>query len=59
VSWQGLDFDFTGVVFDGGNFADAIFSGGMVSFDRTEFSSGAVSFDHAEFSGGKVSFGLA
>ncbi len=28
-SWQGLDFDFTGVVFDGGNFAGAVFSGGL------------------------------
>ena len=28
VSWQGLNFDFTGVVFDGGDFSGAVFSGG-------------------------------
>src|SRR5690348_16727226 len=28
VSWQGLNFDFTGVVFDGGDFRSAGFSGG-------------------------------
>src|SRR5215475_4710960 len=28
VSWRGLDFDFTGAVFDGGNFTYARFSGG-------------------------------
>jgi hypothetical protein len=37
VSWQGLNLDFTGVVFDGGGFVGAVFSGGIVSF------SGAVS----------------
>ena len=34
VSWQGLDFDFTGVVFDGGDFSGAQFSGGEVNFSR-------------------------
>ena len=43
VSWQGLDFDFTGVVFDGGNFYDARFSGGTVSFRGAVFSGGTVS----------------
>src|SRR5215831_13759519 len=33
VSWQGLNFDFTGVVFDGGDFTDAEFTGGEVSFE--------------------------
>jgi hypothetical protein len=32
VSWQGLNFDFRGVVFDGGDFRHAEFSGGTVSF---------------------------
>jgi len=32
VSWRSLDFDFTGVVFDGGDFSHAGFSGGEVSF---------------------------
>jgi hypothetical protein len=34
VSWQGLNFDFTGVVFDGGDFRRAQFSGGEVDFGR-------------------------
>jgi pentapeptide repeat protein len=38
VSWQGLNFDFTGVVFDGGDFGGANFSGGTVRFDHAEFS---------------------
>jgi uncharacterized protein YjbI with pentapeptide repeats len=50
VSWQGLDFDFTGVVFDGGDFIGAVFSGGTVR------SGGGVSFDYAVFSGGTVDF---
>ena len=56
VSWQGLNLDFTGVVFDGGDFAGVRFSGGLVLFDGAEFSGGAVSFDHALFSVGAVSF---
>ena len=44
LSWQGLDFDFTGVVFDGGDFRHAEFSGGMVSFYAAEFSGGTVFF---------------
>jgi hypothetical protein len=32
VSWQGSDFDFTDVVFDGANFYGAAFSGGRVDF---------------------------
>ena len=59
VSWQGLNLDFTGVVFDGGNFSDAEFSGGAVSFNGAEFSDGGVIFDRAKFSGGAVSFALA
>jgi uncharacterized protein YjbI with pentapeptide repeats len=58
-SWQGLDFDFTGVVFDGGDFRHAEFSGGAVSFYAAEFSGGTVFFDRARFSGGTVDFGHA
>jgi hypothetical protein len=32
VSWQGLNLDFTGVVFDGGDFSGAAISGGTVDF---------------------------
>lgn len=67
-SWQGLNFDFTGVVFDGGDFSgirvpsgtvsfrDAQFVGGRVDFDGAQFSGGAVDFSRAEFSGGIVAF---
>ena len=36
--WRGLDFDFTGVVFDGGDFSGAEFSGGQ-SFPTARFCS--------------------
>jgi uncharacterized protein YjbI with pentapeptide repeats len=47
ISWQGLNFDFTGVVFDGGDFSSAIFHGGQVSFHDAEFS--GVGFMRAKF----------
>ena len=56
VSWQGLNFDFTGVVFDGGDFGGAKFTGGRTIFLGAEFPSGTVSFTRAEFSGGEVTF---
>src|SRR6516225_10603647 len=56
VSWQGLDFDFAGAVFDGGDFGGARFSGGQVSFGGARFSGGQVSFGGAAFSGGWVGF---
>jgi hypothetical protein len=56
VSWQGLNLDFTGVVFDGGDFGGARFSGGTVHFSGARFSGATVSFFGAEFSGGWVSF---
>lgn len=55
-SWRGHDLDFTGIVFDGGDFGGAEFSGGTVDFGGAVFSSGTVSFRGAEFSGGRVSF---
>jgi uncharacterized protein YjbI with pentapeptide repeats len=68
VSWQGRDFDFTGVVFDGGDFSGAVFSGGWVRFTRARFTGGKVDFvaqfsgafvdfTGAEFSGGQLNFG--
>jgi hypothetical protein len=70
VSWQGLNFDFTGAVFDDARFCGVEFSGGTVSFRRAqfsgvgdfrraEFSGGTVDFIAAEFSGGTVSFTAA
>ena len=56
VSWQRLNFDFTGVVFDGGSFDGAKFSGGMVNFGGADFSGGTVYFRGATFSGGTVYF---
>ena len=57
TSWQGLNFDFTGAVFDGGDFSFVEFSGGTVSFWHAEFSGGlAILFDGANFSGGEVDF---
>ncbi|MEU5725048.1 pentapeptide repeat-containing protein [Micromonospora sp. NPDC047738] len=71
TSWRDLDFDFTGAVFDGGDFSNVTFSGGTVSFAgvtfggervsfaRVAFSGGAVSFDGATFSSGAVLFNSA
>lgn len=56
ASWGDLDFDFTSVIFDGGDFSGARFSGGIVRFDGASFSGGEVSFVGAEFTGGTVSF---
>lgn len=57
ASWQGYDLDFTGVVFDGGDFTGAVFAAGAtVSFRGADFSSGTVSFREAEFAGGTVGF---
>ena len=52
VSWQGLNFDFTGVVFDGGDFGGAQFSGGTVKVDGAKFSGGTVYFNGARWSQG-------
>jgi len=59
VSWQGLDFDFTGVQFDGGDFARAVFSGGKVSFKGAIFASGTLDFGGAIFAGGQIDFSAA
>jgi hypothetical protein len=59
ASWQGLDLDFTSVVFDGGDFSGARFSGGEVYFNLAQFSGGLVVFSNAKFTGGTVDFGYA
>jgi hypothetical protein len=60
VSWQNLTLDFTRVVFDGGDFGGAVFSGGTVDFRGARFSGGGlVEFSGAVFSGGTVVFGGA
>jgi Pentapeptide repeats (9 copies) len=57
--WRGLSLDFTGTVFDGGNFGGAEFTGGEVRFGGARFGGGEVSFGGAEFTGGEVRFGGA
>src|SRR5580693_5519366 len=59
VSWCGLNFDFAGAVFDGGDFSGAKFSSARVNFVGAEFSGGKVDFAGARFSGGTVNFGYA
>lgn len=54
-SWQGRNFDFTGATFDGGDFSNAVFSGGWATFDEARFA-GDVVFEYAQFTGGTVSF---
>lgn len=55
-SWGGRDLDFTGAVFDGGDFGGATFAGGTVSFSGAVFASGPVHFRDATFSRGTVDF---
>jgi hypothetical protein len=57
--WQGLNFDFTGVVFDDGDFSDTLFSGGEVYFTDAQFPAGKVHFADAQFCAGRVYFGGA
>ncbi|MDT0385959.1 pentapeptide repeat-containing protein [Streptomyces dubilierae] len=58
-SWQGHSFDFTSVVFDGGDLGGAVFSGGAVHFHGASFSGSAINFSGAVFSGATVNFGDA
>ncbi|WP_157748956.1 pentapeptide repeat-containing protein [Micromonospora echinospora] len=67
-SWRGHDFDFSGAVFDGGDFSGATFTGngtvtfagatitGPLMFTDATFAGGIVSFDGARFAGGSVCF---
>ncbi len=50
-TWQGHDLDFTGVVFDGGDFSRARFTDGLISFAAARFTGGAVLFDETLWSG--------
>ncbi|MFF0766939.1 hypothetical protein ACFYWH_44290 [Streptomyces sp. NPDC003737] len=53
-AWQGHDFDFTGVTFDGSDFSGSTSSGGTVDFSSSTYSGGEVSFDTSTYSGGTV-----
>ncbi|CAL9621925.1 hypothetical protein SUDANB121_05868 (plasmid) [Nocardiopsis dassonvillei] len=57
--WRGKNYDFTGTVFDGGDFSGAHFTGGAVDFVEAEFASGRVDFEGAVFSGATVDFDVA
>jgi hypothetical protein len=59
VSWRGFNFNFSGVVFDGGDFSNAVFAGGLVDFSNAVFARGIVDFSDAEFGGGRVEFSYA
>ncbi|MCW8102656.1 pentapeptide repeat-containing protein [Streptomyces tauricus] len=58
-SWQGHNFGFTGVTFDGGDLGGAVFSSGAVHFHGAVFSGSTVAFRAARFSGGAVEFNQA
>ncbi|MER7244645.1 pentapeptide repeat-containing protein [Kribbella sp. NPDC000426] len=59
-TWNGYRFDFTGAVFDSGDFSGAEFSRGThVTFRDARFLGGTVDFSDAIFSGGVVDFTLA
>src|SRR5690625_3574623 len=59
TSWRGHNFDFTGAVFDGGNFEGVHFTGSQVSFRGAHFAKGDFSFADVHFTGGHVSFDAA
>ncbi|MER6241055.1 pentapeptide repeat-containing protein [Streptomyces clavifer] len=59
TSWCGYDLDFTGAVLDGGDFNNAKFTGGTVTFSNAKFTGGTVTFNFAEFTGGLVDFSRA
>ncbi|MFJ1958440.1 pentapeptide repeat-containing protein [Streptomyces microflavus] len=56
TTWCGLNLDFTGATFDGGDFTGSFFSGGEVDFGGSTFSGGDTYFRHAIFSGGQIYF---
>jgi hypothetical protein len=56
VSWSGHNLDFTGAVFDDGEFESAVFASGKVSFRDARFIGGRVSLRGIEVSGADVSF---
>ncbi|MFJ9641407.1 pentapeptide repeat-containing protein [Streptomyces sp. NPDC101178] len=56
TTWCGYDLDFTGAVFDGGDFTRAQFIGGTVNFRNAMFTDGTVSFLGATISDGWLNF---
>ena len=58
-SWHGIDLDFTGVVFDGGDFSGAQFVACTVRFSDATFASGNISFAGARVHQAFLDFGEA
>ncbi|GAB3818862.1 pentapeptide repeat-containing protein [Micromonospora zhanjiangensis] len=56
VGWWGHDLDFTGAVFDDGEFDGAVFSAGRVCFRNARFTGGYLSLRDVTMSGAYVSF---
>ncbi|MFD7101919.1 pentapeptide repeat-containing protein [Streptomyces celluloflavus] len=70
TTWCGLQLNFTGATFDGGDFQGAVFTGkvdfqgarfvgGTTSFDGAWFASSLVTFSDAQITGGEVTFKFA
>jgi hypothetical protein len=55
-TWRGHDFNFSGAVFDGGDFTGATFTGGGTVTFADALITGHLSFANATFVGGIVSF---
>jgi hypothetical protein len=56
VPWNNKNFDFRGMILDGGDFSEVRFSGGLVNFTGAEFRAGYISFKRADFTGADVLF---
>lgn len=56
VSWQGHKLDFTGAIFDGGDFSRCIFRDAAISFANAHFVDGVTEFVRAKFKSGDVNF---
>ncbi|MQY04995.1 pentapeptide repeat-containing protein [Actinomadura macrotermitis] len=56
VSWDGHDFDFTDVAFDGGDLRNIHITSGTLTFTNAQFEGGTVDFTGARFRGGTVDF---
>lgn len=58
-SWSNLNLDFTGVLFDGGDFSGAVFSGKSVSFSGASFTGTEIAFRNAVFSSENLDFSMS
>lgn len=55
-NWNGFDFDFTGAVFDAGEFNGSDFTGVTMNFNRARFQSGDFSFNQVRFNESRITF---